>query len=168
MSKRPKTIQQTIKPLIIAILERHFINDDQLANELANAIARYITAIDSPNISAIVDKAIDRKKQLAQPPGNMAWPHDIRAYGEAFASKFGRDPMRKEIGYWIKIFREKYVPTGITIEDLKKAYDICKGEGLTIKSPDSIFFKADELHRNKYTVRKAVKVYGEEPPVSNR
>ncbi len=84
---------------------------------------------------------------LPKPPGTSGFPGDVKDYAVAFAILFGRDPIKSERGHWIKVFRDKYIKVGITVDELKRAYVICAKDNLNIKSPDSIFFKADELHR---------------------
>jgi hypothetical protein len=89
------------------------------------------------------------KNDLPLPPGSSGWPGDIRELATSFAKKFGRDPINGEKGRWIKSLRQDYLKLGITPAELERAYDLCKKEGLSIKSPASIFFKADELHRGQ-------------------
>lgn len=79
--------------------------------------------------------------------GTTTWPPDIRDLARAFAECKGRDPYQHEKGYWIKSLRKKYVPLGITVQELEQMYRQAIRDKVTIHSPDSILYTMDKVRK---------------------
>ncbi len=79
--------------------------------------------------------------------GEVAWaPERLRPLAQAFVIGFGREPLRKERGFWIEALGDM-VELGIEPEEVSDAMHQMREDGLTIKSPASVIAVADELHR---------------------
>lgn len=79
--------------------------------------------------------------------GELAWcPENLRPLANAFVIGFGREPLRKERGFWIGALGDM-VELGITAENISDAMHEMRESGLFIKSPASVIAIADELHR---------------------
>lgn len=74
------------------------------------------------------------------------WPADVADLVLEFTKLFGRQATDAERSYWIKSTRE-LLAAGITVDALQAGYKKMINQGLTVKSPASVFAYADEYQR---------------------
>jgi hypothetical protein len=85
----------------------------------------------------------EQPKILPKVPGTTNWPKDVYPLALAFAELKGRDPYRHEYATWIKEFREAYLPARITVDELKRMYQIVYDKFGSVRGPKSLLFTLD-------------------------
>lgn len=80
-------------------------------------------------------------------PNCVNFPADTEDFAKFFIRLFGREPIKSELGYWIREIRT-WRAFNLTESDLQSAYEKMDKENLTIKSPKSLTTIAWNIHQH--------------------
>jgi len=75
-------------------------------------------------------------------------PENVRRIARAFCEGFGRPPLKREDGYWRKMWGEQY-ELELQPEDISGAITRMRLDNLTIKSPQSVTAIAEDIKRKR-------------------